>query len=221
MIGKGALAIWFAVDPSAEADLNAWYPRQHLPERLSVPGFLRGRRCAAVGDGPPYFTFYETADPEVLSSAAYLERLNNPTDWTRRVLPTFRQMVRNVYRVIATSRDERVERHLLTVRINPDSGRGPAVREWMERGGMSTLRARGDVGACGFYISDTGGTSVVTEERKLVGEVTGAPPFLVVCELPDPTASTALEEFWRAWGKKTAAEVSVSLYRLLYGLAWI
>ena len=88
MIGDAALGIWMDVDPAGLDDFNAWYRRQHLPERLSVPGFLRGRRYQTTGEGPVYFTLYETADAAVLSSAAYLERLNNPTDWTRRALPT-------------------------------------------------------------------------------------------------------------------------------------
>ena len=93
MIGDAALGIWMDVDPAGLDDFNAWYRRQHLPERLSVPGFLRGRRYQTTGEGPVYFTLYETADAAVLSSAAYLERLNNPTDWTRRALPRIRARV--------------------------------------------------------------------------------------------------------------------------------
>ncbi len=48
MIGGAVLAIWFDVDPSGEHEVQTWYPRQHLPERLSVPGFLRGRRSSPI-----------------------------------------------------------------------------------------------------------------------------------------------------------------------------
>src|SRR5688572_20922735 len=125
MIGHAALAVWFDVDPAGWDDLEAWYPRQHLPERLSVPGFRRGRRYAALEAGSAFFTMYETEDVGVLSSAAYLERLNNPTDWTRRVLPSFRRMVRNAYRLLVASAPDVVEPRLVTARIKPDSGRGP------------------------------------------------------------------------------------------------
>ena len=100
MKGSACLAIWFRVDADDVAELDAWYPRQHLPERLSVPGFLRGRRYAAVDARLPYLTIYETEDAAVLSSSAYVQRLNDPTPWTRRVLPTFRTMVRGTYRLL-------------------------------------------------------------------------------------------------------------------------
>ena len=48
MIGTAALAIWFDVDATGQDDVETWYEHQHLPERLSVPGFLRGRRYAVV-----------------------------------------------------------------------------------------------------------------------------------------------------------------------------
>ena len=79
MIGTAALGIWIDVDAKALDDFNAWYREQHIPERLSVPGFLRGRRYEATGAGPAYFTLYETTDAAVLSSEPYLARLNSPT----------------------------------------------------------------------------------------------------------------------------------------------
>jgi hypothetical protein len=222
MIGDAALAIWFEVAAPDLEDLDAWYPRQHLPERLSVPGFLRGRRYAATGGGLPFFTLYETRDVAVLSSAAYLERLNNPTDWTRRVLPTFRHMLRNAYRLAARSPRDLVRPDLATVRIKPDSGRGPHVRQWLERDGVAAVSGVAGVAAVGLYASDTSGTSVATEERRIVGgQVEPATPFLAVCELDGPGAAEALGDFWRGWGRKLAAEVTVDTYRLMYGLGWL
>jgi hypothetical protein len=222
MIGGAALAIWFDIDPAGQEDFDAWYPRQHLPERLSLPGFRRGRRYAALEASSGFFTLYETAEAGVLSSPAYLERLNNPTDWTRRVLPHFQRMTRNAYRLLAASPADAAERELLTVRIKPDSGRGPYVRDWLEKDGMALVTAQAGAGACGFYLSDGGGTSVVTEERRLVGgEVLAATPFLALCELADPAAAPALRALWEDWARRIAAEVQVDSFRLLYGLRWI
>lgn len=222
MRGNAALAIWFRVDPADVPELDAWYPRQHLPERLSVPGFLRGRRYAAASARLPYFTLYETEDAAALSSAAYLERLNNPTDWTRKVLPTFRAMVRNAYRRLGTAGDDGVERHLLTAQIKPDSGRGPYVREWLEREAAGALGVLSGVSGVGLYVSDAGGTSLTTEERRIVGgEVVAGTPFIALLEVTDPGAEPELRGFWNAWSRRMAAEVSVDVYRLMYGLHWI
>ena len=222
MRGNAALAIWFRVDAADIPELDAWYPGQHLPERLSVPGFLRGRRYAAASARLPYFTLYETEEVAVLSSAPYLERLNNPNAWTRRALPTLRVMVRGAYRRLGAGADDRVERHMLTVQVKPDSGRGPYVREWLEGQASSALGAFAGVAGVACYLSDAGGTTVVTEERKIVGgEVAAGAPFLALVEVADPGAESALREFWERWARKMAAEAIVDFYRLMYGLSWL
>lgn len=222
MIGTGALAIWLTLDPAGEEDFNTWYPRQHLPERLAVPGFLRGRRYRAAGGSPPYFTLYELADARVLSSPAYLERLNHPTDWTRRVLPVIHGAVRNGCARLAASEPDTVEQHLLTVRIVPAAGRGPAVRAWLAGEAVAALTALPGVTGAALLEQETGGTAIVTEERKIFGcEVLGGPPWIALCEVADPGAETSLREFWRAWSTRIAAETTVDFYRLMYGLRWI
>ncbi|MCB1719379.1 MAG: hypothetical protein KDK05_29940, partial [Candidatus Competibacteraceae bacterium] len=100
--GKGILAIWHDLDPAGEADFREWHTRQHMPERLSVPGFLRGCRYIAVKGTPQLFNFYQTERPETLTSAAYVERLNNPTPWTQQVVPYFRNINRSAGRVLAS-----------------------------------------------------------------------------------------------------------------------
>jgi hypothetical protein len=71
-----------------EEEFNAWYDSEHLPERLSIPGFRSARRWVAAckaGQGK-YLATYELDSPAVLGSADYLERFKNATPWTRRCL---------------------------------------------------------------------------------------------------------------------------------------
>ena len=42
-MGNGILAIWMDCAAEGEADFNEWYHREHFPERVGVPGFLKGR----------------------------------------------------------------------------------------------------------------------------------------------------------------------------------
>ena len=51
-----------------DADFNAWYNQEHLPERLSNPGFLDGARCEALRGGPRYLAVYELESAEALQS---------------------------------------------------------------------------------------------------------------------------------------------------------
>lgn len=74
--------------PAMEEEFNAWYDEEHLPERLSIPGFRSARRW--VADLPPgegkYLATYELDSAAVLSSPAYLERFKNQTPWSKRCL---------------------------------------------------------------------------------------------------------------------------------------
>jgi hypothetical protein len=99
--GLDVLAVWNDVDPAHEAEYHRWYWEQHLPERLSVPGFFSAYRYQAMEGNPKFFTWYFVRDVEVLRSPFYLERLANPTEWTQRVMPSFRNMTRCACRLTA------------------------------------------------------------------------------------------------------------------------
>lgn len=63
------------VDAEVEDGWNDWYDREHLPEILTCPGFLRGRRyVTGSGASRRYITVYVVTGPEVLSSDEFLER---------------------------------------------------------------------------------------------------------------------------------------------------
>jgi hypothetical protein len=84
--GPGILAIFHDCRKGREAEFEAWYQGEHLIERLSVPGFLYGRRYKGVAPTPGYFCFYLVETPDVLTSKPYLERLDNPTPSTRTMM---------------------------------------------------------------------------------------------------------------------------------------
>src|SRR6185295_2757368 len=71
LLGRALLAFSHDVTAGSEPDWTEWHDREHIPERLSIPGFLRLRRYVAVGAGPRFFYFYETESLDVLQSPAY------------------------------------------------------------------------------------------------------------------------------------------------------
>ena len=103
LLGAGVLAIWNGVAPGYDAEFVEWHVKEHIPERVGVPGFLRGRRYVAVDGTPAYFNFYETESYQVLSSAPYLARLNDPTPWTRKVVSNFKDTSRTICDVAHSS----------------------------------------------------------------------------------------------------------------------
>jgi hypothetical protein len=73
-----------------------------MPERLALPGFFRGSRWIAVSGEPSYFVMYEVASLATLTAGPYVERLNDPTPWSRKMMPHHRDMVRSLCEVRAS-----------------------------------------------------------------------------------------------------------------------
>ncbi|MGH8746582.1 MAG: hypothetical protein ACREUK_08825, partial [Burkholderiales bacterium] len=102
LLGSAAMLLSFDVAAEAVADHDRWHTHEHLPERLSILGFLRGTRWIAVQGEPRYMVLYEVAGLSVLASVPYLERLNNPTPWTSRTMPHYRRMSRGFCSVLGS-----------------------------------------------------------------------------------------------------------------------
>lgn len=101
--GSAFLALWNDIEPAREAEYNLWHTREHVPERVTVPGFLSGRRYAAPHtDMYRYFTLYELESFAVLESPAYKSLVDNPTPWSRSMRPDFRNFVRYPCRTLAS-----------------------------------------------------------------------------------------------------------------------
>jgi hypothetical protein len=83
---QGILAIFNDVAAGRDAEFDAWFQSEHLLERLAVPGFLFGRRHQAISGSAAYSNFYLVESPAVLTSKAYLERLDNPTPMTKKIM---------------------------------------------------------------------------------------------------------------------------------------
>jgi hypothetical protein len=94
---QGILAIFNDAAAGREAEFDAWFQGEHLIERLAVPGFLFGRRHQAISGSAAYSNFYLVESPAVLTSKAYLERLDNPTPMTKKIMSeVFRNMNRTL-----------------------------------------------------------------------------------------------------------------------------
>jgi hypothetical protein len=102
LLGSAALAMFWHMDPAHRAEFEEWHSREHFPERMRVPGFLRGSRWVdATGEG--FFVMYEVSAYETLTSAPYLARLNDPTPWSVKMMPRHRDMVRSQCRVVESA----------------------------------------------------------------------------------------------------------------------
>lgn len=86
--GRGIFLVYTDVDPQHEEEFNAWYNTEHLPELLSLPGFLDAARYVAYKGVPRYLATYELENAEALKSAEFQKWRANPSPWSRRISPT-------------------------------------------------------------------------------------------------------------------------------------
>lgn len=193
LMGKAAMVAWHDLDPGMEADHDDWHSHEHLFERLAIPGFRRGRRCRAVGDaGEDYFLMYEVDDWSVLTSEAYLARLNDPTEWSARIIPGIRRMTRTLCNV-AASVGGGLGTAMLTMRFSPVAGEGrDAIVNWLLDGRLSELAARRGVVGAHLLEGDEAASGVQTDEARLRGGGDQTADLALLVEGYDPDALRAL-----------------------------
>src|SRR3712207_6401894 len=93
--GSAFLALWNDIEPDRRAEYDAWHTFEHVPERVGIAGVMTGRRYVARERSEQrYFTLYELDGLEALEGAGYTDVVENPTDWSRSMRPSFRNVVR-------------------------------------------------------------------------------------------------------------------------------
>lgn len=100
--GNGFIALWNDIDPQ-RVDYDTWHTTEHVPERLSVPGFLQAYRYVLTsGALPKYFTLYALSDVSTLNTENYRRLIREPTSWTRGMRQDFKNVGRLVCHTIFT-----------------------------------------------------------------------------------------------------------------------
>jgi len=211
LAGEAVVAIWNGIAPQGRAEFYAWHLAEHIPERVGIPGFRRGRRYIAVEAEvhPEFFTLYEADTMQVLQGSDYLARLNAPTPWTTSATAHFQDTSRVLGRVLAS--------------VGPGAG-GVAL----------TLRGAADMGAAETAVIDTvlraarapritgahactadvASSAVKTAESQGRTDIQAPPAWLVMLEATDAAATEGLltEDELRAAG--VTGDIVRGVYRL-------
>jgi hypothetical protein len=215
LLGKAIVAIWNDIAPEGRENFIEWHNRQHIPERVDIPGFQRGRRYVAERGSPEYFTLYEAADEAVLTGAAYLERLNNPTAWTKQSTADFRNTVRGICGV-EYSDGSGDGGFMLTLRFDPKGESRERLAEAIAAQLESVGRLKGITGVH-LGIADTSASDIETAERK--GRKVDVPNWIVMIE---GSSVAAVEAAGKALADGLAGAqtgpIEKGLYRLEFSL---
>ena len=193
LAGKGMLLTSMDIDAPDEADLNRWYDREHLEERVAIDGFLEARRYVAHSGSPKFLFLYSTKTIEVLDSPAYRAKLANPTPWSVKTMAGFKNIIRAVARITA-SRGTGRGAVLGIVRLRPEGNADELRKTLLQRlepkeldgiismhllesdaklsGPTKELPAAGNAGASDWFVL-VDGTNVGAVSSVLAARFTG------------------------------------------------
>lgn len=89
------------VDPARLAEYEAWHGTEHVPERLTLPGFRHADRYVFADDPCRFATLYWLDDAGALATPEYLHLMAHPSPWSARMRPAMRDVTRWAARVVA------------------------------------------------------------------------------------------------------------------------
>ncbi len=182
LAGEAFVAIWHDIAPEGLEIFYEWHHREHMPERLGIPGFRRGRRYLRVdGAGQDYFNLYEVDCFEVLVGQDYLNRLNAPTSWTKTAVQHFRKVTRGLCRV-AASHGIGQGGVIATLRIVATSDGDGALKRHLLREAIPGLAERAGIVGVHLGFTDEAGSRIETAEKKVRGTATDVPPWVLMIE---------------------------------------
>ncbi|MCO5072219.1 MAG: hypothetical protein M9944_13525 [Rhizobiaceae bacterium] len=184
--GLGFMGFWSDIESDYLLSYQEWHNCEHMPERVSIPGFIEGRRYRGTDTptGASFFMCYVTHTPDALGSAAYLAALNSPTPWTKEALTRFRNPVRTLYRRVASAGSAPAHRPylaLLRFDIDREACALAPVLDSALAGAAGVARSLFEVNAAA--------SSIMTAERKIYSGGPTSQQFLAAFESHDKAAA--------------------------------
>ncbi|MDE2006784.1 MAG: hypothetical protein KGI51_09475 [Rhodospirillales bacterium] len=178
MARQGFLAIWCEIGASDLAEYHNWQTQEHIADRVYSPGFLGMRLFSAIDNPCAHFFLYATESAAVLRSAAYRAILDNPSPWTRRLMPKFGPFDRAVgEKLVKIGRG--FGSHVLASRIRTD---GRPVDPAAAKAALRNLINLPDTVGARLLATDHATTDAASEEKAMRGSVEGDFDTLLVVE---------------------------------------
>ena len=211
MENHGFLGFWSDIDAGYQLRYQEWHNCEHVPERVSIPGFVEGRRYRVASTGPLFFMCYVTRDPDVLSSPAYLAALNAPTPWTREALGHFQNPERSLYRRLHEVGSAPAHApYIVLVRFNdalPWADLAAALEQWLDVAPVASARAS-------LYDMNTDASKIMTAERRIYSAGPGERQYLIGVEMLTRDEADAATESLRTELAAHASDLDASIYWL-------
>lgn len=218
LLGSAAMLLSFDVVPEAIDEHDRWHTHEHLPERLSIPGFRRGSRWVASEGEPRYMVLYEVESLQVLTSAAYLARLDQPSAWTARMMPHYRGMRRGLC-TVAGSVGLGLGGTAALLRFRAEEGGAAGLQEWLLGDVLPGVVTRPGLGSA--HLLHGAAAAPMTTEQRIRGADLGVDSALIVTGY-DAGAVAACGRWLTGAGclpQRGAVDLALAVYNLGHALA--
>ncbi len=217
LLGSAVLVNWGGIVEEKDIEYNEWHSKQHMPERISLPGFLRGLRAVGIPGtniNHKYFMMYEAERKEVFTSKKYLERLNNPTKWTKEILSHYLSPSRTICSVIS-SKSIGVGGYFSTIRFLGENIPNNQNVENLKPFLPKILKLNGITGMH-IILGDSSYGQMNTEEKKyrssqgLNDQIVSQ--AVIIEGLNYPSLETAIRSFRNKYSLKESNELIINYY---------
>ncbi len=219
---KGMMAFWTDITEEYILRFQEWHNCEHVIERTSIPGFMVGRRYRGIGDSPMFFISYETTEPAVFKSQAYMDRLNNPTPWTKEALLHFNNNMRNIYRLVEASGEQAPSEapYTMAVRFNIKPEAETETVDWYSTDCLRALTAVEGVFRARLFEVDEEISNIQTAERAIYSGGPGRQKYLLYCEMVRPEVAEK-PEFMAVSRGKGNPELFKNMENIFEELSWL
>ncbi len=218
--GKGMLIVFNQVKERHERDFNEWYNREHIDERVNLPGFHRARRYVAVRGTPKYLATYECDTVDDLARPGYLQLLANQTPWTQAVMARFTKFNRMTLRV-QVDLAHGVGSAVAAMKFAPDPRKRKSLVAWLHKTALPKAIARpGMVGAVAAE-NDLEVANAPLQNKSMDHPRAEHAEWILLLEGADTDAvSAAARALFKRRDLKefgVSAAPTIGIYRLLFG----
>lgn len=182
LLGRGTMINWNNVAAEHRPAYDAWHCGEHMVGRLTIPGFLRGRRYIAAHPQQArrnFLTLYEVQDLTVLTGTDYLAKANSPSPLTLRTTPLVLDSVRGLAGVRA-SHGAGMGGFALTLRFDPQPGAEGALERYLTQQALPQIAQRSDIVGAHLMVADKTASAMTPVERQ--GRPTTIPNWIVMLE---------------------------------------
>ncbi|HEY6981866.1 hypothetical protein [Reyranella sp.] len=218
--GKGMLVVFAEVKSRDERDFNEWYNREHIDERVNLPGFHRARRYVAVRGSPKYLATYECDSVNDLATPGYLALLANQTPWTQAVMARFTHFNRLTMRM-QIDLTHGIGGAVTIVRFVPEPARRRELIKWLRETALPRAIKRAGMLGAAIGENDLEIANAPVQQKSMDHPRADEAEWVVLLEGAEAAATSAAARLlFKATALKpfgVEAAPTIGTYRLLYG----